>query len=148
MFKDTSDRIPHPGPPAAPETPWWRVCDLAEFERRVQAMSDVEFSELAARIRAAAKAFAVQLQGSRDDDPAWRRRAKMAFSYMVEKKALIANEEHRRHQAKNKTSQEVRTERRRALLKAATELNEAGDVAGAIRMLIQFLDPKSPENAP
>jgi hypothetical protein len=123
-----------------PEKAWWQACSLDEFEAAVKQMPVREIDALVLEIGARISAVTSQVEDTTRDDLEWLGRAKRALGHMTERRRIARAEVTRR----NETSRGSNYARKKRVVDAARKALESGDVAGAVKILIDLADPDVP----
>jgi hypothetical protein len=137
-----------------PEKQWWNRAPVQEFKERLQTMSIPELSVLSAEISGAIAVTQAQIEG-RDRATAelsWLHRARRALGFLTEKRRLVSAEQARRQAARhqervtrsaaNVVEHAEQEQIRHEKWHAAHAALEAGDLAGAVKCLIEYLAPR------
>jgi hypothetical protein len=132
-----------PGSAEAIERPWWRTCHPFEFRRRAESMSRVELECLGSDMAGALAGMQGTIQTSADESRV--RQARAALGYTAEKRGILKsilharNESERQGRLAQKAGHVANEGKRSGRLERAQELLDAGDTAGALRLVLETL---------
>ncbi|MBX3209605.1 MAG: hypothetical protein KF764_31515 [Labilithrix sp.] len=117
------------------DMPWWQQCSVEDFRRHIKRLSESEIESLLAEINGAI-AMTNGVASDTSKDPDWRRRARSALSFQVEKRSiLIAYKSELEGCARIRQKTE-----RQALIDRAKILMAEGDDRGALLLVLDWID--------
>lgn len=118
---------------------WWRGTDDETFVQKVAEMEESALHELVNDLGLALTNMQPQLS-SPNGDPAWRAALRMAMAKTSARRKIVRAE----LGARNVKGRSQNYERKKRTVTAARAALDAGDVKGALRVLINSLDPDAP----
>lgn len=114
---------------------WWRDASKESFAELIEDEDTRELEALLAEIKgtiARAQSNAQDTRKMRDE----RRSAEIAVSYMIERRQAVVAELSRR----NAAGAAANTDARERVLSSAREHLDAGDTAGAVRLVLDWIE--------
>lgn len=115
---------------------WWQQCSDAQFLQSCAEMTTNQLQELTADMSSLTARLAAQVEkGSPDAE--WLSRAKYALRMVASRRSLVKAE----LTSRNEVARTKNSDKKRRWMTAARKALDSGDVAGAVRVLVDFLDP-------
>ncbi len=120
---------------------WWRTVPDGAFQERLALLTTPALDELVLEIGASLAAMQAQLT-SPNGDPSWRHALNYALNKSASRRRLV-----RAEIASRQTCNRGKNfARKRRLVAEARAYLDRGDVAGAVRVLVDSLDPENGED--